>query len=371
MPPPAQSSTGATRPTSSTRARHPRTPEALTPAEPRLPGIAVVIPCHNYAEFIGAAITSVLDQTRPYSQVIVVDDGSTDDSLDVIRRYADHLEIVAQENTGLLGACLAGLARVQAEYVHFLDADDTADPHLVEKCAPLLASTPVKLQFQLAAIDEEGEPNGSVFPSFADGYDRAAMQEDNRVIGFYQCPPTSGNVFHTATLRGLGLEAENPRLPLDGAGCAVMPYLGEIVSVSEPLGGYRVHGSSMSNTQLAPSPEQCTREIADFEANWEVAARLMGQSEPPYGEAMPLFLLERHQLRRALSGGSPDVVGLARYLGRLRQSNLPTWQQAAQGLWMTTLITPSTRARTRLVHLRRSGAARPQWMRRLVRLVRR
>ncbi|MDO5628116.1 MAG: glycosyltransferase family A protein, partial [Mobilicoccus sp.] len=90
----------------------------------RAPGVAVVIPCYNYAQFVGAAIESALAQTVAYTQIIVVNDGSTDESLQVIERYADRIEIISQENAGLLGACLTGIAAVRCEYVHVLDADD-------------------------------------------------------------------------------------------------------------------------------------------------------------------------------------------------------------------------------------------------------
>lgn len=335
------------------------------------PTVAVVITCYDYAHFVGRAIDSVLAQMEPYAQVVVVDDGSTDESLAVIRAYEPRIEVVAKENSGLLGACLAGLERVRADYVHFLDADDVAAPELVQRCRPALASIPVKLQFQLAAVDEHGEPLGSVFPSFAPGYDSTAMRQDNEVVGFYQCPPTSGNLFRTDTLRQLGLEHEDPRLPLDGAGCAVMPYLGDVVTVEAPLAGYRVHGASMSNTQVTPTAEQCVREMREFETNWEVAARLLGRDAPPYGDATPLFLLEREHLRQALDGRSPSPRLLTTYLMRLRRSNLPGWQMVVQGVWMTSLLTPNRDLRTTLVHLRRSGGARPAWLRRLLALVRR
>lgn len=335
------------------------------------PSIAAVVPCFDYAAFIGDAIESLLSQTQPYAQVVVVDDGSQDGSLEVIRRYADQVEIVEQENRGHLGASLAGLARVRADYVHVLDADDVAFPTLVETVTPALSERPVKVQFALAGLDATGELNDSVFPSFAAGYDVAAMREDNRVVGFYQCPPTSGNVFDTATLRGLSLEHEDPRLPLDGAGCAVMPYLGEVVTIEEPLAGYRVHGVSLSNTQVAPTPAQAEREIVEFERNWEVAARLMGHPAPPYAPDEPVFLLERRLIHGGLVRRAPDVARLVRYLRRLSRANMPCWQRAAQGVWMSVLLVPSRRARARLVLLRRSGSARPRWMRSLLAVVRR
>ncbi|WP_168581807.1 glycosyltransferase family A protein [Gephyromycinifex aptenodytis] len=332
--------------------------------------IGCVIPCHNYAEFVAAAIDSVLNQTDPYDQIVVVDDGSTDDSPAVLARYGDRITIVTQENTGLLGTCLRGIAELDTDYVHVLDADDLAEPTLVERCRPHLGDRPVKVQFSLAAVDAQGKPNGSVFPSFAPGYDSAAMREDNRAVGLYQCPPTSGNIFNVQTLRRLPLDQEDPRGPLDGAGCAVMPYLGEVVTVPEPLGCYRLHGASMSNADLPPNLDTLTAEMTAFEANWASACRLLGFAEPPFGSDLPIYLLERRQLARVVAGRPVDARETASYIRRLAQSNLPTWQRIVQAGWMSSLLVPSPAAREHLVALRRNGNNRPEWVRRLLAIIR-
>lgn len=339
-------------------------------AAERRASIGCVIPCYNYAQFVAEAIESAIGQTDPYDAIVVVDDGSSDESAAVISPYADQVQIVTQENTGLLGACLAGIALLDTDYVHVLDADDLAAPNLVERARPHLASQPVKLQFALQAVDAVGIPNGSVFPSFAPGYDTAAMREDNRVIGFYQCPPTSGNIFRVETLRRLSLDEEDPRSPIDGAGCAVMPYLGEIVSVPEELGCYRLHGASMSNADLPLTLDALDTEMGAFEENWASACRLLGFAEPPFGEQLPLYLLERRQLARVLAGQPAGARDTAAYLRRLARSNLPGWQRAVQAAWMLALRVPSHASRKRLLALRRSGSNRPRWVHKLISLAR-
>jgi glycosyltransferase involved in cell wall biosynthesis len=92
---------------------------------------AIVIPCHNHARFLDDAIRSVIAQTRSPVEVIVVDDGSTDDTGRIARSYTD-IRYVRQSQRGLAGARNRGLREVSAEYVVFLDADDRLLPSALE-----------------------------------------------------------------------------------------------------------------------------------------------------------------------------------------------------------------------------------------------
>ncbi len=93
--------------------------------------VSVVIPCYNQAHFLGEAIQSVLAQTYPRFEVIVVDDGSSDGTSEVAARYPD-VHCVRQDNRGVSAARNSGLARSEGEYVVFLDADDRLLPEALE-----------------------------------------------------------------------------------------------------------------------------------------------------------------------------------------------------------------------------------------------
>jgi glycosyltransferase involved in cell wall biosynthesis len=93
--------------------------------------VSVVIPCYNQAHFLGEAIESVLAQSHQDFEVIVVDDGSTDDTAEVAARYPK-VRLIRQENRGLAGARNRGLSRSAGEYVVFLDADDRLLPEALE-----------------------------------------------------------------------------------------------------------------------------------------------------------------------------------------------------------------------------------------------
>ena len=98
------------------------------------PKVSVVIPSYNSAHCVDEAIQSVIDQTYSNWEVVVVDDGSADDTEDVVRRFRADLRIryVRQENRGLPGARNAGARVAQGEYLAFLDADDLLDTRALE-----------------------------------------------------------------------------------------------------------------------------------------------------------------------------------------------------------------------------------------------
>jgi len=87
-----------------------------------------VIPCYNQARFLGEAIESALAQTYPHVEVVVVDDGSTDDTSEVASRYPG-VRCVRQDNRGLAGARNEGIRRSRGGYLVFLDADDRLLPN--------------------------------------------------------------------------------------------------------------------------------------------------------------------------------------------------------------------------------------------------
>jgi glycosyltransferase involved in cell wall biosynthesis len=96
----------------------------------------VLITSYNYAAFLPEAIDSALGQTHPEVEVVVVDDGSTDDSRETIARYGDRIVPVLQENAGQASATNAGFAASRGDIVCLLDADDFFAPEKVAEAPP-------------------------------------------------------------------------------------------------------------------------------------------------------------------------------------------------------------------------------------------
>lgn len=106
------------------------------------PLVSILINNYNYGRFLGEAIESALNQTYKEREVIVVDDGSTDNSRQVISGYGDRIIPVLKENGGQASAFNAGFAASRGEIICFLDSDDIFCPEKVEKIVAVYTSFP-------------------------------------------------------------------------------------------------------------------------------------------------------------------------------------------------------------------------------------
>jgi glycosyltransferase involved in cell wall biosynthesis len=106
------------------------------------PLVTVVIPTFNYGHLVGEAVDSALAQTHPRVEVIVVDDGSTDDTADRLARYGDRIRVMRQANQGLSAARNAGIRAASGEFVALLDSDDAFHPRKLERQAAAFAARP-------------------------------------------------------------------------------------------------------------------------------------------------------------------------------------------------------------------------------------
>lgn len=106
------------------------------------PLVSVVIPVYNAERFVAAAIDSVLKQTYPSTELIVVDDGSTDTTAAVVRSYGERVRYIFQSNARQAAARNRGIAEARGELIAFLDADDTWREDKLEKQVAVLDQAP-------------------------------------------------------------------------------------------------------------------------------------------------------------------------------------------------------------------------------------
>ncbi len=95
--------------------------------------VSVIIPTYNYGRFIGKAIESVLAQTVPIHEIIVVDDGSTDETGQTVKAFGEQVHYIKQQNGGVCAARNNGVKNSSGDYIAFLDADDEWLPEKIEK----------------------------------------------------------------------------------------------------------------------------------------------------------------------------------------------------------------------------------------------
>lgn len=116
---------------------------ARLPMEQRRSRVSAIVPVYNGAAFISAAIESILAQTRPVDEVVVIDDGSTDETPAIVRRYASAgVRCISQQNRGLSEARNRGILETTGELVTFLDCDDTWLPEKTALQIEYLATHP-------------------------------------------------------------------------------------------------------------------------------------------------------------------------------------------------------------------------------------
>jgi len=150
----------------------------------RNPLVSIVIPNFNHAQYLGAAIASVLTQTYTPVEIIVVDDGSTDQSRVVVAQFGNQIRTIWQENQGLSAARNTGIRASKGEYIGLLDADDLYEPYFLETLFTRLRVNP----------DADGIYCGY---QFVDQHNNALSQIEARLIPAAQLHDTllDGNFF--------------------------------------------------------------------------------------------------------------------------------------------------------------------------------
>jgi glycosyltransferase involved in cell wall biosynthesis len=238
--------------------------------------VSIIINNYNYGRFLTAAIDSALAQSYPGIEVVVVDDGSTDDSRAIIASYGERIRPVLRENGGQAAALNTGFEASRGEVIFFLDSDDLLHPNAVEEVMAVWRPGVVKVQFLLDVIDAEGVPRGSRFPP-----DRRWPGELRDLIlslGTYPSTGTTGNAFDRAALaRLLPIPETRWRRQPDSYLILLIPFLGEALWLDRVLGCYRSHGSNqwtMEELSLERLREQIVGEELREEALREWAPEL-------------------------------------------------------------------------------------------------
>ena len=266
------------------------------------PLVTVIIPAYNHEDFVAEAIASVLSQSLKDFELLIVDDGSTDSTLDQIRTFDDsRIRVIVQENRGAAAALNRAMGEAKGRYISILNSDDRYHPERLQVlCEALQNSSGVSLAATgIKVINREGESEtASWLERGLDYYKKSgtvffAVIRDNFICS------TSNFFFHRELLKKTGLF-----LPLRY--CHDLDFIlqawvhGEILCLDETLLDYRVHGSNTIKESRVEGSELFKFEVSS------VIAYALGQQGLSLQKA-PFFL---DNLLMTQLGAVLDLVGL-------------------------------------------------------------
>jgi glycosyltransferase involved in cell wall biosynthesis len=264
----------------------------------RRPTVSIVIPCHNYARFLGAATASVLTQTAVDVDVLIIDDCSTDRTRRVAEALADgdpRISVVIHErNLGHIATYNEGIAKARGDYLVLLSADDLLAPGSLARAAALLDAFPSVGFAYGGVVMFEGEP-GPAARQAVDGWTiwkgRDWLEEQCRAGGNIICSPEV--VMRTSVQRHIG--GYRAELPHSGdmemwLRAATVADVARIDGADQAF--YRVHSESLSHAL-------CHGPIDDLRALHDAFASVLAWPSAVPG-ADGLYV----QARRALAAGA-------------------------------------------------------------------
>ncbi len=208
--------------------------------------VSVIIPCYNRGKYIAQTIESVLNQTYPNIELIVIDDGCTDNSRELLENYSDLIRILehpGRVNKGQSAALNLGLQSSNSDYVAFLDSDDLFTSEKIERQVNFLEENP---QFGLVyanghAIDE----NGKILYRIYEKHHREDSDPNRVLLDCYFLLPNNSLVRREA-LKKAGLFDETLRSAQDHDLAIRVAEVTKIAYMDEYLFFYRRHPDSIS-----------------------------------------------------------------------------------------------------------------------------
>lgn len=278
--------------------------------------VSIVVPAYNHSRFLRQAIESVLEQTHPAVELIVLDDGSSDDTASILESYGRRFYWESHSNMGQAATLNKGWAMAKGSLVGYLSADDYLHPNALARAVAALEASPeaVLVYPDFDQVDEQGRRLRTVVTQEYDYMDLLVRG---------MCPPGPGAVLRKAALQAAGgWDPAFRRVP-DYECWLRLGLVGPFRRVPAVLGAYRVHGQAQSFSAVS-------EDRADEQ--YQAVAKLLARNGLP----APLRAVERPALANALLYAARLHLMSGRTGGALRRlvRALRTYWGAA--LWLRT-----------------------------------
>jgi glycosyltransferase involved in cell wall biosynthesis len=241
----------------------------------------ILITNYNYGRYLPEALESALAQTHPDVEVIVVDDGSTDDSHRILEGYGDRIRVLLKENAGMAAAVNDGYAMSRGDVVCFLDADDVFLPGKVAAVVAACRPGVSVVYHPLQAMRTDGTPFAKPTPrSVLRGEIRRAAERSG---GWWPRPLTTGLAFPRAFLdRVMPMPVPEPPLRLwpDTYLADAAPFHGPVAGIPHALARNRIHERNswtLASITGGDDAEVVRRRLEQVRFEFEVLERSLGR----------------------------------------------------------------------------------------------
>jgi glycosyltransferase involved in cell wall biosynthesis len=259
------------------------------PSLPNGPLVSVLVANYNYGRFLGQALESVLKQTYQKFEIVVCDDGSTDESRDILtvyRRKYGQFKVLLQDNEGQSDAILAAFHACCGEIICFLDSDDTFLPTKLEELVEAFVHAP-KAGFAIHRLTATDGSLRMMRPVPAVGQLVSGWKASQMSLSAPQMlwglPPTSGLALRRSVAERILPYLRGRRAFADSVIQALAPLVTPIVAIDRPLGLYRVHGENSLGLRNFSATEMERLSLRDTElwCAWRSFVMTIAPDLPP------------------------------------------------------------------------------------------
>ena len=297
------------------------------------PTITVLVTTYNYGQFIEQCIDSVLTQEVGQVQIVVVDDGSTDDTSERVKKYGSRIEYFYKPNGGQASALNYGFERARAEIIALLDADDFCLPGKLARIMEAFHEDPtlgmVYHRLREWHMDTGAYTELDFVPVSGD------VQKKPDFFLSYVPHPTSAIAFRRSCLAPFLPIPENIRMLADCFPVSLMAFRSPVLAVPEFLTMYRIHRKNSYYVDATQIPAPI---IGGRLEMWQIVIDTMGKwlfdngyskRDPPVRDFLNLWT--RHQQMNRFRAKPPSRLGFLRYVLWENHANSPrqTWRFTA------------------------------------------
>lgn len=291
------------------------------------PAVSVVMPLYNARRYVSEAVRSILGQTFTNFELIVIDDGSTDGSCDIVKSVAEsdpRLRLVRQENRGVSAAANLGTELARARFLARMDADDISLPMRLEKQVAFLREHPeyVAVGSRVMFIDDEGDELYEM-----PGIHLTHIEIDRGLMEVEWAILQPAVMMHTAAVRKVGGYRADLHIHEDHDLFLKLAEIGKLANLPEVLLKYRQRPDSAVTVHAS-------RHVESFRSVYEEAWKrrgLVGKKPIPYIAPHPddpYRLLKRHRLWAWMSLKAGNIKTARKYARaglRLSPFSIESW----------------------------------------------